>query len=172
MGVCEQCGSIQISAVKPEPFDKFLAVFWNRRLFLCHRCGWKARRDWDDEGVARVRDQRYAAGATVDPAMAVLDGASRASGRRSKKSSRRKAVEPSPLPPASNFALNLSETPDAETPGAAPGTPLYKHRTGGRRRHSRRRDIIAAVAMSALAMFVFTIIGLTGSCDAVSPPQP
>jgi len=70
--LCERCGSIQTARARATFVDKILLLLTGREPFICRRCGWRARRAWDDN--ARV-DRRTAVDPSTayDPNLVALD---------------------------------------------------------------------------------------------------
>lgn len=159
MALCEQCGSIQIGTAQQEPADKLVAFFTAKRPFVCRRCGWRGRRAWTDEELSSLRDYG-SGGAEVDPALAVLDH-----GQGVSRDTTLQNAEPTGFDLS---ALDLANAGTHETTGAVEIRGRRSRRN--RLKRSRRREIIAALAISALAMFLIAMLGLTGSC--VSSPGP
>jgi hypothetical protein len=59
--LCERCGSIQTARARATLFEQILIILTRRKPFICLRCGWRARRAWDDNArVDRI-------GTAVDP---------------------------------------------------------------------------------------------------------
>jgi hypothetical protein len=159
MAVCEQCGSIQIVTAQQEPADKLVAFFTAKRPFVCRRCGWRGRRAWTDEDLSSLRDYGFG-GAEADPALAILDhGQGFARGRTLQD------AEPT------GFDLSVLDLAQAETHESTGAVELHERRSRRNRlKRSRRREIVAALAISALAMFLIAMLGLTGSCVGSTGP--
>lgn len=172
MALCERCGSISIVRAQPQPLDKLVRLFTVNRPFLCRRCGWRGRRRWSDDDI-RALAGYGAGGAEPDPSLAGLDGAA-ASRRQRKRNRGRKpttAANPEVAAPGFDLAeLDLSagavrfHENDKESLRRA---PIGAHRLRRRRRNqSRRRGMFAAIAATALVMFVAVMLGMTGSCSS------
>ena len=46
--LCERCGSIDVARSRSSRFDKLVRLFTGRKRFSCKRCGWTARRAWEE----------------------------------------------------------------------------------------------------------------------------
>jgi hypothetical protein len=47
--VCERCGSIDIVRSRSRSvLDRIVRLISGRKPFRCRRCGWTARRNWDE----------------------------------------------------------------------------------------------------------------------------
>jgi len=140
---CERCGSIQIVRARSRLADRVVALLTGTRLFVCRRCGWRGRRAWTDSDLAKLADLRF----SVDPSLVGLDDIPR------------EAVRPS------EFALSTLDLTQPVT--ADEKIVSSRHGRRGKRRRlkrSRRREIFAAITLSALALFGIILLGLTGSC--------
>jgi hypothetical protein len=171
---CDKCGSIQIVRANPAPADRFVKLFTSRRPFVCRRCGWRGRKEWTDEQLLSL--QHYGiGGAAPDPTLVSLDEPKRrrrgGQGSKSPKSatshSRSQIVKITDFDLATiDLATDASSFPPP-TPDSMREFERSRSRSSGKKRRLRRsgrREIIATVALTALAMFVFLIAGLTGSC--------
>jgi hypothetical protein len=159
MALCEQCGSIQVVTAQQEPADKLVAFFTAKRPFVCRRCGWRGRRAWTDEDLSSLRDYG-SGGAEVDPALAILDhGQGVARGRTLQD------AEPTA------FDLSVLDLAHAGTHESTGAVEIRERRSRRNRlKRSQRRKIIPAIAVSALAMFLIAMLGLTGSCAGSPGP--
>jgi hypothetical protein len=174
MALCEQCGSIRIVRARLEPYDRFVAIFTGRRPFLCRRCGWRRRRNWTD-GELKELVNYGVGGAEADPAFAVLDSDQHSTELRRRQTTRR-SVGTAAKETFDLGGLNL--TNDDDSAGIAPAPDEEQPakvaaRTGRsrriRRKGSKRREILAAIAATALIMFLIVILSLTGSCMGGRP---
>lgn len=181
MALCEQCGSIQLVRARSGPIDRGLAKFTSLRPFMCRRCGWRGRRSWTEADIVDPSEYGIAIGATTDPALSTLDHPSLKSSsepkpKASRKRKTRKATPAKGFRPLAPTEFDLSEIgwnqPDsapADTPSSL-GTRSWDERTRGineqRLKRANRRQIIGTIAMSALALFVFTLLSIGRSCGA------
>lgn len=175
MVVCEQCGSLQIARVHATPSDKLLGLFTGKRPLVCRRCGWRASRAWTDAELKKSHDYSRVGGAEVDPDLADLDAPTgdrshKSQDRRERRSSR---TETKTAPEFDLGALGLPagkpEEPSFEEllPTSVPvlaGRVRPRIRAERRSKRARRREILRAIGVSALALFVVGMLGLTGSC--------
>jgi len=181
MALCGQCGSIQVTRAAPNVADRFLRVFFSTRPFVCRRCGWRGRREWTDEQLLNLQEYGVG-GAEPDPSLVSLDQHPKPKRRQGRKQSRKRAPSGFPkAPPVSAADFDLAAIDLARDDIASPSpTPeslsdVVELRSSGwsgvqrRLKRSRRREIIATVVVTALAMFLFLMIGLTGSCASVIP---
>ena len=173
MALCERCGSIQIARARPHPADKAVALLTSKRPFVCRRCGWRGWRSWTDSDLAQLSKYSSSGIAEVDPALIVLDTPrSKRKIRQDRRENRRVPSEAQLDALPNEFGLS---TQDLENAVATEGPPsptgkTRRRRTYGGLRRSRRSEIVAALAMSALAMFLFAMLGLTGSCSGSTEP--
>ena len=171
MTVCGRCGSIQIVRPQPTAADTLVALLTGRRPFQCRRCGWRGRRDWTDDDVENSRHQG-AGGAEPDPALAVLDfdqpTRSRnrfAPGTTSEDEHALEGLVLDPVTVASVEPSGLSVVPNDEQHGK-PASRRRKNRN--RRKRAGRRGMLAAMAGTALLMFLAVILTLTDGCRSRS----
>lgn len=173
MVLCEQCGSIQIVSVRPKAIDRIIATVSSKRPFMCKRCGWRALRAWTDADF--VRPDHYGTGAEIDPELVVLDAPSHEHRHRSRD--KKQPLEPAEAAiPSQGFDFSELDFSTVEPPDGGPLEDLTSRpkqkpydrapRPSFNRRH--RREIVATVAMSALAVFVTAMITLSGSCNGIS----
>ncbi len=157
MALCEECGSISIVVTKPNRAEQVIALLLSRRCFLCKRCGWRALRGWTDQDLQKLKDYGLG-GAALDPTLAVLDEGRPTNRKRRRRNLNGKRNE------LFNLAGAIPELPDA---AGRPATPSKGGRrlTRKRRGRTKRRQILATVAVTALALFLAAILGLTGSCS-------
>jgi hypothetical protein len=141
------------------------------------RCGWRARRAWDENVRVDRSSLALDPAEAFDPAMAVLDeelgSAPKLKSRRKGKGGSEKPTAKTPDEPRSDefelpplTELDAAELPDRQT------SERDRVRKSGRRkvdrmRRGRRREIIGAVAIAAGVMFIVVMLGLTGSCRGV-----
>ena len=174
MALCEQCGSINIVRVQSDPSDRVVAFFTSKRPFACRRCGWRGRRDWSDENLRELMNYG-AGGAEPDPSLTVLDREPQAAARtRARKDRPRKPARTADARPEAfdMAALDLADHQPSQPQNAAALDPTSGPPTQGRRRkfrnrpkRSRRREVVATIAVTALVMFFVVLLGLTGSCS-------
>ena len=174
MALCEQCGSINIVRVQSELADKFAACFSSKRPFACRRCGWRGRRDWSDENLRELMNYG-AGGAEPDPSLTVLDREPQAAARTGARSVLPRKLRKNTTQSGEVFDLAAIDLATGET--SQPHAPVTPDLTAGRPRHvrrrrlrdrqkrSRRREIIAGIAATALVMLFVVLFGLTGSCS-------
>lgn len=177
MALCEQCGSIRIVRARSSSIEKGLAVFTGRKPFTCLRCGWRGRRAWRQSDIHDPQIYGAAVGATTDPSMSVLDTVATAevsNGKTGRKTRKRSQWKRSPEPANGEFDLSTLELRSHEVASADDMTPPavnvsgWDERTRGiaqeRLRRSRRRQVVGAVALSALALFLFSLLAVARSC--------
>jgi len=165
MALCEECGSIQIARAHAEGLDRLLGFFTSRRPFICRRCGWRARRDWTDAELKELQDYDTRS-AMPDPELAVLDGGQK---RRKRPRPASKAARTARKREFDLSDLDLDGTPTSAEDSSSAAGSLDAAVTEARQRVDRRkrrvrREIVATVALTTLAMFVFALMGFTGSC--------
>ena len=153
MALCEQCGSISIVRAQPDPLDRVVAFFTSKRPIVCRRCGWRGRRDWSDEDLRALMNYG-AGGAEPDPSMTVLDREP-------------KAFDLATLDHAHGATIQPQATETFE-PTAVQRTRGRRRIRGDRQKRTRRREIIATVAATALVIFLVVLLAMTGSCSAGS----
>jgi len=171
MALCEQCGSISIVRAQPEPLDKLVRWFTAKRPFVCRRCGWRGRRDWSDDALQSLMNYG-AGGAEPDPALAVLDSHHEPSVKRSGRKDRRREPQQKAKTTAAQFdlaALDLANAGTAQATAITDGStsralPGERRSVRSRRKKTRRREIVATIAVAALVMFLVVLLGSTGSC--------
>lgn len=175
MALCERCGSIQVRATSTSNnfLDKLLTAFSPTRLFVCQRCGWRGRRSWTNDQLKSLDDYGFG-GAQPDPSLTALDSfQSKKKPKRASKSSRQKRNS---LPPVSLSQLDramdqqslIEDTAGRQSLGAdlpAPRRPRSLRTRQIHRRRTRSREILAAIALSALAVVIFTLIGWSQGCS-------
>jgi len=162
MSLCEQCGSIQIVRARDSALDTAIALVTGRKAFLCLRCGWRARRAWDENARVDRSSLALDPSESFDPAMAVLDEEHGSAPKpKSRDEPRSDEFE---LPPLTE--LDAAELPDGQI-SARDRVRKSGRRKIDRMRRGRRREIIGAVAIAAGVMFIVVMIGLTGSCRGV-----
>jgi len=176
MTLCERCGSIRIVRVRLDPADRLVAIFTGRRPFLCRRCGWRGRRNWSDNDLQNLLDYSVGGGET-DPALVALDGEQQPQERRQRSTSvetervstNEHALESFDLdtaPLASSESSRLAVSRNAKQAGRSATRKRRARRSG--RKQAGRRGMLAAIAGSALLMFLAIILSLTGSCRGTS----
>lgn len=173
---CESCGSIQITRAHAAPTDKAVALLTSKRSFVCRRCGWRGRRAWTDDDLAKLIDDRFSGVAEVDPSLVVLDDmAAESPARESMRTPRPKAPLEAKAPQRSRefdlSTLDLAQPLAEDEPvtidpkvDTAEASRNHARRSRNRLEHARQREIVAAVAISVLVMLVIGVLGLTGSC--------
>ncbi len=139
MALCEQCGSINLVRAQPGLSDRVVAFFTSIRPFVCRRCGWRARRDWSDDDLRELMNYG-AGGAEPDPSLAVLDR------------------EPQVA----------AKTGTRKDPTSGLPTRGRRRKLRNRQKRSRRREVVATIAATALVMFIVVLLGLTRSCSGGS----
>lgn len=172
MALCERCGSINIVSAGPQRADRILGLFGRGRSFVCRRCGWRGRRNWTDDDLHALSDYG-AGGGALDPGLAALDvkptdtglatsrGGGPAAGSSWRRTPELEGLELDQLDLVNASAAGL----DSEESSNAAGRLLTRIRPRSlRRKDSRRREVIATIAVSALVMFLIVMIGLAGSC--------
>ena len=173
MTLCERCGSIRIVRVRLEPADRLVAVFTGRRPFLCRRCGWRGRRNWSDKDLKNLLDYS-AGGAETDPALAALDQPHERRKRGNSVETERASTNEHA---AESFELDSTTLASGESSRfAVPRNEKHAGRSAtrkrrpqrSRRKQTGRRGMLAAIAGSALLMFLAVILSLTGSCRGSS----
>lgn len=112
-----------------------------------------------------------AGGAEPDPDLVVLDAEPSPSANRSRRRGRQRERRESGtsaehLDPTA--ALANGETDQATATADGPGRiSTHKRRSvRSRRKNSRRREIVATVAVTAFVMFLVVLLVLTGSCSS------
>jgi hypothetical protein len=168
MALCERCGSISIVRLRPGPTDLAISILTGRKRFRCRRCGWRARRAWTDQELEKL-NHYGAGGAEIDPSLAELDDISRQKRRQQAvKSAERKE---------DNFDLgNLHLATEPEPAASVQTAPAVRGRNTRRlkgrirgQKRSRRREILAAIMVTAITMFLLVLISLSGSCAGGDP---
>lgn len=171
MATCEQCGSISIRKAQHNYYDECIAFVTRRTAFVCHRCGWRARRRWTDDDLRRHIDNGEG-GAEPDPELVILDNVSVDTNERPGKQRRQRHTTQTAAEQANEFELtplNLPSTGLGHGESSVAGTATSAaagERTSVRRRRARarRREILAAVIVTAIVMLV--VIGSAQSCTA------
>lgn len=179
MALCEQCGSIRLVRARSGAVDRGLAKFTSLRPFTCRRCGWRGRRAWTEADIVDPNEYGVAIGATTDPALSTLDNpaSDRPAANRPKTTRKRKPRKTAAAKPKASTEFDLSEvgwneaadlTP-ADTPSSLNGAG-WDERTRRiveqRLKRSNRQQIVGTIAMSALALFVFSLLSISRSCGA------
>jgi hypothetical protein len=175
MGICEHCGSIQVYRAPESVTGRFRAFITRRRLWLCRRCGWKGRRNWDENTRVDRSGLVVDSSSAYDPAMVVLDQGSSISLHQRKRHRRQESPDTDRVtssPVSSEFDLPpLGELNAVETLNphdATDGTPLVlaPRRLMSRRIYrARRNEIVGTVIVTAAVMLLVIVLGLLGSCS-------
>ena len=113
-----------------------------------------------------------AGGAEPDPGLAALDSHQEPSVKRSGRTDRRRKPMKKPDTTPAPFDLATLDLANAGTPDATAiadartsrALPGERRSVRGRRKKSRRREIVATIAATALVVFLVVLLGLTGSC--------
>ena len=163
MPVCETCGSISVVRARPTFVDKVVRILIGRQPVICRRCGWRARRPWDEQTAAAQWTLARTSRIAQDPEMAVLD--QEPSGT---VDSEPVAREGRSAPPLDQFKVEpdtLSDLKPAllESDHRRPPTSR-KPRNRFRDRRGARRETIGAVAITMGVVFVVLMFVLVGSC--------
>ena len=168
MALCEECGSIQLARAHANQLDKLLGLLTSKRPFICMRCGWRARRRWTDEDLKKLQEYDNPS-AMPDPALAVLDSDpnNRKRPRLATKAAnaRRWEFDLSDLDLDTTTSVEDSSSSGSGSLDAAASEA--RHRVDRRKRRIRR-EIVATVALTTLAMVVFVMMGFTESCVALA----
>ena len=154
--------------------DKAITLVTWRKPFVCRRCGWRARRAWDENVRVDRSNMALDPAAAYDPALAVLDEDPRSaprpkSRRKGKGRSEKPKTNAQAEPVADEFELppltELDSVPTVDLDVLEPArvTKIGK-RKFDRTRRGRRREIIGAVAIASGVMFIIVMLGLSGSC--------
>lgn len=158
MALCEQCGSIQVVKAHRNTVDKAVAMFSGRRAFVCRRCGWRARRAWTDNDLAKLADYSSSGFVEVDPALVTLDDPL---GRRKQPEPKLEGRDAS----RTEFELSILDLAQPVSENERAVGRHRRHRITARRlKRWRRREILTAITVSTLAMFLIALLVLTGSC--------
>lgn len=171
--VCERCGSIQLIKARGDSRDVALSVLTGARIFVCRRCGWSARRKWSDADLDYSSYYSATAETELDPALKVLDEPSRGAAqvaRRRRKHRKRKrthefdlaGVRETPFPEAGSVT-------DLYQPHSS-DLPLLRSRRRNRDHRLRpgRREVLATIAITSLALFLTVIIVMGQSCASTA----
>jgi hypothetical protein len=164
MALCERCGSISIVRLRPGRTDLAISILTGRQPFLCRRCGWRARRAWKDQHLARLNEYG-AGGAETDPSLEVLDDIGYQKRREQKTTSAKQQDDRFDLV---DLHLGAVSEPAASAQTAPIAQERKTRRSKARVRRenlSRRREILATIAVTAIAMFLLVVISLSGSCS-------
>ena len=168
MALCERCGSISIVRLHAGWTDLAISILTGRKPFLCRRCGWRARRAWTSQDLEKLSEYG-AGGAEIDPSLAELDDIGRQKRRKQEvKSARRKE---------NSFDLvDLHLGVESEPAASVQTAPIARHRNTRRskvrirgQKRSSRKEILATIAVTAIAMFLLVVISLSGSCSGGDP---
>lgn len=175
MALCEQCGSIQIGRARAEPVDKAVALFTGRRPFKCRRCGWRGRRHWSDNDITDPLEHSLSGGASVDPALTVLDEIRNAADPiekpgRAERSPVREEFDLSRL----DWIDPSQSDPEPEPIESGPLVSVNGRDERIRRivhdwqNRSRRPEVAGAVAMTVAVLLLYAIIIQSEGC-AIGP---
>lgn len=173
MALCERCGSIHVVRATSSVLDKAISLVTWRKPFVCRRCGWRARRAWDENVKIDRSNMALDPAAAYDPALAVLDEERRSasqlkSRRKWKGGSEKQKAKTQAAPVADEFELPALSELDAAAPLDRDISTNRVRKSGKRKfdrmRRGRRREIIGAVAIAAGVMFIIVMLGLSGSC--------
>jgi hypothetical protein len=170
MALCERCGSISVAKATPGRIDNVVRFLTSRRPFLCRRCGWRGRRAWTDRELERLREYG-AGGAEPDPTLTTLDDIVESGGNAKSRARRKrklaKAVEVEREFGLVGLDLGKDESSNRQAEHNAPSLSSQSQRSRfvrKRRTRSRRREIIATIAVTAGLMFIVVMLNLSGSC--------
>jgi hypothetical protein len=164
MALCERCGSISIVRLHPGWTDLAISILTGRKPFLCRRCGWRARRAWTNQDLNKLNE--YGAGrAEIDPSLAELDDIGRQKRREQKAKSAERTENSFDLDDL-HLGAESEPTASVQTAPISRGRSTRRSKVRGRQKRSRRREILAAIAVTAIAMFLLVVISLSGSCSA------
>ena len=140
MALCENCGSIQVVRTKSTAIDRAVRLLSGRKPFVCRRCGWRARRRWDESNPSRYLEPTV--WAANDPELVALDE----------------------VAPGSEIPPHQSMGGGSDTVAVLRQGPRKKR---GHKRAARtsRHEILGAVALTGVVMFAVAMFGLIGSCS-------
>lgn len=163
---CERCGSVRLARARQGPMDRLRGALTGQRLWVCRRCGWRARRAWRAADVPVLPERGGAEHAWADPTLAGLDGTI---GAREQEQGTAQAGAPrSDIQQAKGDQEEANQKPGAGSrePAGAPQRlgHAQQARRRRRRRRSRRRQVVGAVAATAAALGLFTLLGLARGC--------
>jgi hypothetical protein len=161
MPLCETCGSISVVRAKPNFLDKVIRTLNGRQPVICRRCGWRARRPWDEQAAAARLALAHVSRITQDPELAVLDQESARAVDRARETT-------SPAVPDQSFNLkpdDLSDLKPALSESSQLRRPSSRHPSKRfRDRRHARRETIGAVAVTMAVVFVVLMFVLVSSC--------
>lgn len=179
MAVCEQCGSIQLVRARSGLVDQWLTAVAGRKPFTCRRCGWRGRRNWTQADIPDPNEYGSSHGATPDPALSVLDAPAvpQPVSRSKKKPAKKKKAssKASGDPAKADFDLaglewvaGQDSTADHDATPPSLNVTGWDERVRGivqqRQRRSQRRQLVGTIAMSALALFLFSLLSFSRGC--------
>ena len=172
--MCERCGSIHVVRARSSVLDEAISLVTWRKPFVCRRCGWRARRAWDENVKVDRSNMALDPAAAYDPSLAVLDEDRRSAPRpKSRRKGKGRSEKPKTNAPAEPVADEFELPPLTELDAAPPvdieiSEPVRVRKIGKRKfdrmRRGRRREIIGAVAIASGVMFIIVMLGLSGSC--------
>lgn len=134
--------------------DFVRSLFSAKRPWHCQRCGWKGRTSWKDDEITRLpepSDDR----SDTDPSLRALDR-----DRVGKQGHHPDNHGMTRTEGLDSLDVDLADPP----PNVNLGEEIAAVRRSRRMRDSRRGEIIAAVALSTLAMGLVALISLTSGC--------
>jgi hypothetical protein len=158
--------------------ERLTAVFTGQRLWVCRRCGWRARRAWGEGDIPVLPERGGEEQASPDPELAVLDEAPQnrlrqgygqqarhdRSGREDLDLAGIDEAPPETAPDDSGEGVDIAENAVAEPTGAAQRSEHQRQAKRRRRHRSRRRQVVGAIAGTAAVMGLLALLGLARGC--------
>jgi hypothetical protein len=158
--------------------QRLTAALMGQRLWVCRRCGWRARRTWGEGDIPVLPERGGEEQASADPELAVLDEAPEnrlgqgygqqarhdRPGREALDLAGIDAALPEAAPDDSDARVGIAANATAEPAGAVPRSRHQRQAKQRRRHTSRRRHVVGAIAGTAAVMGLLALLGLARGC--------